>query len=51
VFSLDNDFYVMDDVTFNGTAVVPEPGTLTLLGAGLIAALRRYRKRSAAPIA
>jgi hypothetical protein len=38
-------FYVMDDVTY-GVAAIPEPGTISLLGAGLAAILagRRVRK-------
>ena len=45
VFSLANDFYVMDDVTY-GTAV-PEPATLGLLATGAIGALGMVRRRFA----
>ena len=33
--SESGDYYVMDDVTFDGSAPVPEPASLTLLGSAL----------------
>ena len=37
VDSASNDRYVMDNVTYSGAPAVPEPGTLVLLGSGLLA--------------
>ena len=45
VYSLANDFYVMDDVTY-GTSV-PEPGTLALLATGALGAIGAVRRRFA----
>jgi hypothetical protein len=44
VYSLANDFYVMDDVTYNPT---PEPGTLGLLATGAFGAFSVIRRRFA----
>lgn len=41
-------FYVMDDVTFGGTSVVPEPSTWALLGTGLAGVLGVAARRKRA---
>jgi opacity protein-like surface antigen len=46
VNSARNDFYVMDDFTYNGTTT-PEPGTLGLLATGAFGALGVIRRRFA----
>lgn len=49
VLSPKPDFFVMDDVTFGTTAVVPEPASMVLLGTGLLGvfgATRRRKNRS-----
>ena len=43
VYSADQDYYVMDDVTY-GTAT-PEPGTLALLATGAFGAFGAMRRR------
>ena len=45
VYSADNDFYVMDDVTY-GTSV-PEPGSIALFATGALGALGVIRRRLA----
>ena len=43
VYSANQDFYVMDDVTY-GTAT-PEPGTIALLATGALGAIGTLRRR------
>ncbi|HLK06135.1 MAG TPA: PEP-CTERM sorting domain-containing protein [Candidatus Acidoferrum sp.] len=46
VFSLSNDFYTMDDVTYETSATAtPEPGSIALLGTGLLTLLGFRRRK------
>jgi hypothetical protein len=38
-------FAVFDDMTFEGGATTPEPGTLVLMGTGILGALAGLRRR------
>lgn len=46
VVSGDAGYYVLDDVTYDAAAPVPEPGTLLLLGSGLAGLVVRRRRAS-----
>jgi hypothetical protein len=39
------DFFIMDDVTYNGGGGVPEPGTLVLLGSGALGLAGYIRRK------
>lgn len=40
-----NGFYVLDDITLGGTSTVPEPGSMALLGTGLVGLVPMLRRR------
>lgn len=46
VYSARNDFYVMDDFTYNG-GTVPEPGSIALFATGALGAIGAIRRRFA----
>lgn len=47
-FAVDDspDYYIIDNVSFQGTAAVPEPSSTTLLALGGLALIRRRKRRA-----